>query len=120
MPFQQTLQQRLLLMGGDGADLNNLRVHPRSDTPLLIQQEGHTTGHTSADIAAGAAENNDDATGHVLTAVVTSSLHNRAGTAVANTEALTSPAMGKQLTAGGPVEAGVAEDHLVTGRCTTV
>ena len=120
MPFQQTLQQRLLLMGGDGADLNNLRVHPRSNTPLFIQQEGHTTSHASADIATGAAENDDHTTGHVLTAVVTSSLHNRAGTAVANTEALASPAMGKQLTAGGPVEAGVAEDHLVTRRGTTV
>ena len=52
--------------------------------------------------------------------MVTSSLHNRAGTAVANTETLASPAMGKQLTAGGPVEAGVAEDHLFSWRCTSV
>ena len=50
--------------------------------------------------------------------MVSSAFHNGAGATVAHAEALTGTAMGKQLPSGGAIEAGVPQDHLVTGgRC---
>ena len=47
--------------------------------------------------------------------MVTSSFHNRASPAVAHPEPFAGSTVGKQLTAGGPIEAGVPEDHLIAG-----
>ena len=68
----------------------------------------------------GAPQNNDAATARHTTEGAPPPHNAPAGPAVASTNAHTAPAGGKQPAAGGPVETGVAEDHLVTGRCTTV
>ena len=47
--------------------------------------------------------------------MIASSFNNGARTAIADPEAFTGAAVGKQLTASGAIEAGVAQDHLAAG-----
>ena len=47
--------------------------------------------------------------------MIAGAFHHGFGTAVAHGKALTGAAQGEQLTAGGTVEAGVAQDHLAAG-----
>ena len=115
MGFQQRLEQRFLLGGGELADGHDLGVHPLAQAARLIEQEGHTTGHAGSHVAAGAAEHHHHTASHVFAAVVAGAFHHGAGTAVAHGEALSGAAQGEQLTAGGAVEAGVAQDHLAAG-----
>ena len=113
MRLEQLLQQRGLRIGGDAAHLHDLRIDAGSDPVIVIEQEGHTTGHAGTDVASGAAKHHHNATGHVLTAVISGTLHDRTGTTVADTKALTGTTMGKQFATGRSVQTGVAENHLI-------
>ena len=113
--FQQGEQQAFLLGGGEGQQLHRLRVEAGRQSIGLVEQEGHPTGHAGGHVAAGAAEHHHHASCHVFAAVVAGALHHGAGPAVAHGEALPGAAEGEEFTAGGAVEAGVAEDHLAAG-----
>ena len=100
-------QQRLLLIGGDGADLNESHgIHPRRrHAPLSSSRKVDTTGHARhRTLRPVLPRTHDDTTRHYSQQVVTSiPSNNRCGHRYfANTEVLACPAMGKQLTAGGP------------------
>ena len=102
----------------DRADrIHRLRVHIGVDAALkrvallIGQKVAPSTSLAGADVAADGAEDDDDATGHVLTAVVTRALHNRLSVRIAHAEALAGHALREELAAGCAIQAGVADDR---------
>ena len=60
-------------------------------------------------------EHDHPAAGHVLAAVVADALHDRPRARVAHGEALTRQAAEERPPGGGPVQHGVADDHVLLG-----
>src|SRR6266536_4009919 len=88
-----------------------LVVPPVPAGPALLVHEHLAPGHARADVAPDRPERHHGAARHVLAAVVTGALDHGGRTRVANGEALARAARAEQLTAGGAVEHGVAEQH---------
>ena len=81
----------------------------------MSEHEGHAAGHAGAEVAAGRAEDDDPAAGHVLAAVVADALDHGDGPGVAHAEALAHHAPDEDLAAGGAVEDDVAGDDVLLG-----
>src|SRR5665647_1158922 len=81
-----------------------------------IQYIGHTTGHTGSEVATGRPKDQDGATRHVLTAVVTQSFDHRGGAGVANAESLAHLTTQEDLAACRSVGDHVAGDDVVLRR----
>ena len=86
-------------------------------TAALVEVEhvGHATAHAGREVAAGRAEHDDAAAGHVLAAVVTDALDDRGRAGVADAEALAGLAAQEDLPGGGAVRDRVAGDDLLGG-----
>ena len=94
------------------AQFNGVPVNAHSRVPLL-KQVGHPAGHSGGHVAARGTQHHNHPTGHVLAAVIPSAFHHGPGAAVAHPETLAGPAMGKELSPRGSVQAGVAQDHVI-------
>ena len=77
---------------------------------------GDAAAHAGGEVAAGAAEDDHDAAGHVLAAVIAHALDHGHGAAVADGEALAGQAVDEHLAAGGAVEHDVADDDVFFGQ----
>ena len=74
---------------------------------------GDPAAHPGGEVAAGLAEDDDAAAGHVLAAVLADALDDRQRAGVADREALAGEAAEEGLAAGGAVEDDVAGDHVL-------
>src|SRR3954462_11805105 len=93
-------------------EVDHLHVHV---VAVEVQDVRDATGHAGREVAAGRAENDGPATGHVLTAVVADTLDDRGGAGVADAEALADDAADEHLAGGGAVQDDVAGDDLLLG-----
>ena len=84
-----------------------------SSWSLRVPDIGHAAAHAGGEVVADGAEQDGDAAGHVLAAVVAAALDHGDRTGVADGEALAGAAGGEELAGGGAVEAGVADDGVV-------
>ena len=82
---------------------------------LGIEDVGDPTAHAGREVAAGLAEHDHGALGHVLAAVIAHSLDDRSHAAVADAEALAGHAAEEHLAAGRSVERDVADDDVLLG-----
>ncbi len=101
---------RLHGLRGNAMDVDQLVVVAIDEIPVQVEHVGEAAGQAGAEVDAGAAEHHHHAAGHVLAAVVAAAFHHRHRTGIAHREALARGAGGKQLAAGGAVQAGVAHD----------
>ena len=82
---------------------------------MLVEHVGDAAAHAGGEVAAGAAQHDHRAAGHVLAAVVADALDDGHGAAVADGEPLAGQAVDEHLAAGGPVEERVADDDVFLG-----
>ena len=95
-----------------GRELDELGVDPAD---VQIEHEGVAAGHAGGEVAAGRAEDDDPAAGHVLTPVVADALDHRADAGVAHAEPLPHLPPQEDLARGGAVTDDVARDDLLLG-----
>ena len=86
-----------------------------SELVLEIEDESLTTGHSGAEVFARGSQDHDGAAGHVLTTVITDPLHDGRAARVADAEAFTRTAVGKEMAGDGSVHDGVADDAVILG-----
>ena len=96
-------------------DLDHLVVDLAVEVAVGVVDVGDAAGHAGAEVAAGVAEHDHAAAGHVLAAVVADALDDRGGARVAHAEALADDAAEEDLAAGRAVPDHVAGDDLVLG-----
>ncbi len=99
---------------------NRLQFHHRHVAALgeiarLIQHVSHAARHAGCEVAAGFAEHDDDAAGHVFAAVVAHALDHRDGARVAHRETLAGNAAEVALAGRCAVKHGVSDDDRVLG-----
>ena len=82
---------------------------------VRIPDVGDAAAHAGGEVAAGRAEDDHTAAGHVLAAVVAHALHHRDGAGVAHAEALGRHAAEVALAAGGAVQDDVADEDVLLG-----
>src|SRR5829696_4296 len=90
-------------------------VEVRGELALGIEHVGDPAAHAGGEVAPGRAEHDHAAAGHVLAAVVTRALDDRAGARVAHREALAGEPAEERAPARRPVQHGVADDHVLLG-----
>ena len=88
----------------------------RRKSSVLVVDVGDAAAHAGGEVAPGRAEHDDAAAGHVLAAVVADALDDRVRARVAHGEALAREPAEERAAAGGAVEHGVADDHVLLGR----
>ena len=59
-----------LLLGGDRLEFDHRHVAALSEGPVLIEHIGDAARHAGGEIAPGRADDDDDAAGHILAAVI--------------------------------------------------
>ena len=96
-------------------DLDELWIVALLEGPLLIEDVGQASRHARPEVPPGGPQDDDHASGHVLAPMVANALDNGPAAAVPHTEALARSSRGVKRAAGGPVEAGVADDHVLVG-----
>ena len=82
---------------------------------LLVEHVGDAAAHARGEVAAGRAEHDHAATGHVLAAVIADALDDGPGAGVAHREALAGEAPEERPPGSRAVEHGVAHDHVLLG-----
>ena len=113
---------RHLVRIGEREELDHLLVADpleaaagRAALAALVQNVGHAAGHARGEVAAGLADDDDTAAGHVLAAVVADALHDGVDAGVADAEALAGDAADVGLAGRGAVEGHVAGDDVLLG-----
>ena len=91
------------------------RLQRWAKSPRLVEDEGHAAAHAGGEVPAGRADDDDDAAGHVLAAVVADPLDDGLRPAVADAEPLAGPAAEEGPAAGRAVEGDVADQDVVLG-----
>ena len=82
---------------------------------VLVEDVRDAAAHAGGEVAAGRAEHDDDAAGHVLAAVVADALDDGRRAGVAHGEALAGEAAEERPARGRAVEDRVADDHVLLG-----
>ncbi len=138
MPFDQSAQQRLvadirvaqpsIAVGGKrgvgpgllGFVLHFLEAHHRRvaalvERAVLVVDEGDAAAHAGGEIAAGAAEHDDRAAGHVLAAVIAGAFDDGRGAGIAHAKALAGDAAKIRLAGDRAVHHRIADDDVLVG-----
>src|SRR6185437_13282502 len=97
-------------------DRHHLRVDLAREVPRLVEHVGDAARHAGAEVAAGGAEHQHVAAGHVLAAVIADRLDDRIGAAVAHGEPLARHAADVGLAARRAVQPDVADDDVLFRR----
>ena len=79
-------------------------------SPLLVEHIGDAARHAGCEVAAGLADDDDDAAGHVFAAMVADAFDDGDRARIAHGEALAGDAAEVALALGRAVEHGVADD----------
>ena len=87
----------------------------RGEVAVLVEHVGDAAGHAGAEVAAGRAEHDDAAAGHVFAAVIADGFDDGVHAAVAHAEALAGHAADVGFAAGRAVERDVADDDVLLG-----
>ena len=90
----------------------------RGEVALVVEDVGDAAAHAGGEVAAGLAENDDEAVGHVLAAVIADAFDHRGRAGVADGEALAGHAVEEDFAAGGAVEHDVADENVFFGQRT--
>ncbi len=107
----QVLQMRLHRLGVDAADVDELMVVAVHEIALQVEHVRKASGEPRAEVDTRAPENTDDASRHVLAAMVARSLDDGERAGVAHRKALAGDACREDLATRGAVEAGIAHDN---------
>ena len=91
-------------------ELDHGHVAALGEIAVLVEHIGDAARHAGGEVAAGLADDDDDAAGHVFAAMVADALDDRDGARVAHGEALAGDAAEVALALDGAVEHGVADD----------
>ena len=113
--LDETAQEGNLLRILQTRQLHHLGVDLTLEVVVQVQDVGDASGHTSSEVPAGAAEDNDTTASHVLASVVADTFDDCSGTRVADGEALCSYTAEEAGTARSAVEAHVADDDVLLG-----
>src|SRR6185437_14897977 len=95
---------------------DHAHVAALGEVAVLVEHVGDATAHAGREVAPGRPEHDDAPAGHVLAAVIANALDDRAGARVAHGEALAGEPAEERAPARGPVQHGVADDHVALGR----
>src|SRR4051812_18539818 len=93
-------------------EVDDLLVAALRELALRVEHERHAAAHARREVAAGRAEHDHAAAGHVLAAVIADALDDRAHARVAHGEALAGQAAEERAARGRAVEQRVADDDV--------
>ena len=99
---------------GNPLDFHQLHIVFINKCSIFIQHIGKTTGHARAKVDACTTQHNDHAVRHVFAAVIAGTFDNGGGAGIANREPFARASSRKQVSAGGAVQAGVADDRRIS------
>ncbi len=88
----------------------------RGEVALIVVDVGDAAAHAGGEVAAGGAENDDEAVGHVFAAVVAHAFDDGGCAGVADGEALAGDAVEEDFAAGCAVEDDVADEDAFLGQ----
>ena len=111
MLLHQASQHLALTIVRDRRELHQPLVALPLQLFELVQNECNSTAHSSAEIAARAAEHDNGAAGHILAAVIADSFDHSDRAAVAHREALTRNAREKRLAGCRAIQHGVPNEN---------
>ena len=114
----EVAQEAHVLVILDRHEVDHLEVASVAEPVLGVVDEGVAAAHAGGEVAAGLAQDDDHAAGHVLAGVVAHPLDDGLGAAVPDGEPLAGPAPEEGFAAGRPVERHVAHDHVLGPRET--
>ncbi len=80
---------------------------------FFVIDEGHATGHAGTEILANSPQNDGHAAGHVFTAIGAAAFDDGQSPGIADSKTLARLAGGKQLSGGGTIEHGIADDGVL-------
>src|SRR3954464_15373005 len=107
---------RLHIVGGEQRlELYELLVAPGDEGAVVVEHIRDASAHSSSEVSSGAADHQDTARSHVLTAVVTHTLDHRHRTAVADGEPLAGNSRDVGFAARGAIQTDVADDDVLVG-----
>ena len=109
----QLLQQVVLFR--HRLELDHRHVAALGEVAVLVEHIGDAARHAGREVAAGLADDDDDAAGHVFAAMVADALDDGDGAGVAHGEALAGDAAEIALALDRAVEHGVADDDRLLG-----
>src|SRR5208337_1380807 len=114
VPGDQPVKGLNVLWIRDGLEVHVFSVaQERRKIAGLIKDVGDAAGHSRRKVAPRASQHHDQALGHVLAAVVANALDDCGGAGIAYRKPLTGHAVEVRLTAGGAVEADVANQDIL-------
>ena len=96
-------------------EVDHLQVAALAEITVLVEDERHAAAHAGGEIAAGRADDDGDAAGHVLAAMVAGPFDHGVSAAVPDAEPLAGPAAEEGLAAGRAVEGHVADEDVLLG-----
>ncbi len=88
----------------------------RGEVALIVVDESDAAAHAGGEVAAGRAEHDDDAVGHVFAAVIAHAFDHGCCAGVANRKALAGDAVEEDFAAGCAVEDDVADENAFLGQ----
>ena len=101
--------------GRHAVDVDQLMVVAVDEIALHVEHIREAAGESGTEVHPGAPQHANDASGHVLAAVIARALDHRERAGVAHGETLAGGSRGVQFAAGRPVKTGVSHDHRVAG-----
>src|SRR2546423_2852421 len=112
MAHEQLMHPGLLGRCKRRLDLHPVSVGPAAQRAIGVEGEEHAAGHARAHVTSSGPEDEDTASGHVLTRVVARPFDDGHGAAVPYTEPLTHASREEREPTRGPIENRVAGDDL--------
>src|SRR5262245_66454676 len=112
MPLNHHLELFNVLGVHNRLQVNHALVAQRGKRFLFVQNKGNTATHAGGKIPSCFAEYDNCAASHVFTTMVTNTLHNRLGSAVADGESFARNSAEKDFTSGGAIEQCVAHQNI--------
>src|SRR5947209_20363786 len=94
-------------------ELDHGEIATPREPAVLVKHIGDAARHAGREVAAGRAEHDHDAAGHVLAAMIAGAFDHRDGTRIAHREALAGDAAEIALAFDRTVQHGVADDDRV-------
>src|SRR5271170_2795038 len=115
MVFDKTTDNRNLCWIFQGTELNHLSVYFWWEVLVNVKNISNATRHTSSKVTSCGSQNDDAATSHVLTPVITDTFDYCCSTRVTNGESLRSHSSEEALAGRGSVETHVSDDDVFFG-----
>ena len=112
MPADEVFQPILFFGINKGFQFHHTRITTFFELLVFIDNVGDSAAHACSKISSGRSEYHHPSAGHVFTTVISNSLYNGVGSAVADGETLSGDSPEKCFSGGGAIKNGVSNQDV--------